>query len=86
MSEDKSQDATQDSKESSARSVDTSFEGTTFESPVERQENLGPVSEAKAKEVNGYKGHDKIGTKVVEDQEAKGRKRDDKTSTGAKYF
>lgn len=70
-----------------ANDVDTSVEGLQFESPVKRQENLkGPVSEEKAKEVNGYKGHDNIASKVEEDQEAKGRKRDDETSTGAKFF
>ena len=74
-------------KDVEARNVDTSVEGVQFESPVPVQENLdGPVSEEKAKEVNGYKGHDKIATKVVEDQEAKGRKRDDETFTGAKFF
>lgn len=70
-----------------ARTKDTeSVEGLQFESPVPVQENLGEVSEEKAKEVNGYKGHDKIATKVVEDQEAKGRSRDDETYTGAKFF
>jgi len=76
-------DATKDGK---ARNTDTSVEGVTFESPVPVQENLGPVSEEKAKEVNGYKGHKNIASKVKEDQEAKGRNRDDETSTGAKFF
>ena len=67
-------------------SVDTSFEGVTFESPVPVTENLGEISDEKAKEVNGYKGHKNIASKVEEDQEAKGRKRDDETSTGAKFF
>lgn len=74
-------------KENEARSTDnTSVEGLQFESPVPVQENLGEVSEEKAKEVNGYKGHKNIASKVEEDQEAKGRKRDDETSTGAKFF
>ena len=73
-------------KDVEARYVDTSVEGVQFESPVARQENLGEVSEEKAKEVNGYKGHKNIASKVEEDQEAKGRKRDDETSTGAKFF
>jgi len=70
-----------------ARTKDTeSVDGLQFESPVPVQENLGEVSEEKAKEVNGYKGHKNIASKVEEDQEAKGRKRDDETSTGAKFF
>jgi len=74
-------------KENEARSTDTtSVDGLQFESPVPVQENLGEVSEEKAKEVNGYKGHKNIASKVEEDQEAKGRKRDDETSTGAKFF
>jgi len=74
-------------KEHEARSTDnTSVDGLQFESPVPVQENLGEVSEEKAKEVNGYKGHKNIASKVEEDQEAKGRKRDDETSTGAKFF
>ena len=73
-------------KTDEARNVDTSVEGVTFESPVPVQENLGEVSEEKAKEVNGYKGHKNIASKVEEDQEAKGRKRDDETFTGAKFF
>lgn len=73
-------------KEHEARSTDTSVEGLQFESPVPVQENAGEVSNEKAKEINGYKGHDNIASKVEEDQEAKGRKRDDETSTGAKFF
>lgn len=73
-------------KEAEARRVDTSVEGVTFESPVPVQENVGPVSDEKAKEINGYKGHKNIGTQVVEKQESKGRSRDDETYTGAKFF
>ena len=73
-------------KTDEARNVDTSVEGVTFESPVPVQENLGEVSEEKAREVNGYKGHKNIASKVEEDQEAQGRKRDDETFTGAKFF
>jgi len=74
-------------KEFDARTKDTdSVDGLQFESPVPTQENVGEVSNEKAKEINGYKGHDNIASKVEEDQEAKGRKRDDETSTGAKFF
>lgn len=59
---------------------------STFESPVRRVENVGPVSEEEAKELNGYKGHDNIASQVEESQEALGRSRDTETETGAKYF
>lgn len=86
MAKDAANTVAEVTKDVEARHVDTSVEGVTFESPVPVQENVGPVSDEKAKEINGYKGHDKIATKVVEDQEAKGRSRDDETYTGAKFF
>ena len=62
-------------------------EDVTFESPVRIVENLeGPVSEEKAKEVNWYKDYKNIGEQVEASQEARGRSRDEKTDTGAKYF
>ena len=62
-------------------------EDVTFESPVRTVANLeGPVSEEKAKEVNGYKDYKNIGEQVEASQEARGRSRDKKTDTGAKYF
>lgn len=68
-----------------ARNRET-VDGVEYASPVRTVENVGPVSEEKAKEINGYKGHDNIASKVEEDQEARGRKRDTKTETGAKFF
>lgn len=61
-------------------------DGNTFEDTIRREGNVGEVSNEEAKEINGYKGHKNIASKVEEDQEAKGRKRDDETSTGAKFF
>ena len=70
-----------------SKSRDEKTEDVTFESPVRSVENLeGPVSEEKAKEVNGYKGYDNIAEQVEASQEARGRSRDEKTDTGAKYF
>ena len=69
------------------KSQDEKAEDVTFESPVRTVENLeGPVSEEKAKEVNGYKGYNNIAEQVEATQEARGRSRDEKTDTGAKYF
>ena len=73
--------------EDESKSRDEKTEDVTFESPVRSVENLeGPVSEEKAKEVNGYKGYDSIAEQVEASQEARGRSRDKKTETGAKYF
>lgn len=75
----------QDETPSRVRSSEE-LDGNTFEDTVQRQENVGEVSNEKAKEINGYKGHRNIASKVKEDQESKGRSRDDETSTGAKFF
>ena len=73
--------------EDKSKSQGGKAEDVTFGSPVRSVENLeGPVSEEKAKEGNGYKGYDNIAEQVEASQEARGRSRDEKTDTGAKYF
>ena len=62
-------------------------EDVTFESPVRVVENLeGPVSEEKAKEVNGYKGYNNIREQIEDAKKEKGVNLDEDTDTGAKKF
>ena len=62
-------------------------EDVTSKSPVRSVENLeGPVSEEKAKEVNGYKGYNNIREQIEDAKKEKGVDIDEDTYTGAKKF